>query len=116
MSKRLGGTIGCKDKNSVWILFGFPNGNSISVNRLLPREVAQAVMVPTTLVSSWIGDVGKEPPRDESVIFVLLGRAIPKHDWKPSQHAYVPGIPFRDNHCSTDVLSTVLPLFCISSV
>ena len=28
--------------------------------RLLPREVAQAVMVPTTLVSSWFGDVGKE--------------------------------------------------------
>ena len=35
---------------------------------VLPREVAQAVMVPTTLaLGSWIGDVGKELPRVELV-------------------------------------------------
>ena len=41
------------------------------VNRVLPREVAQAVMVPTTLVShSLVRDVGKELPRDGFVFFV----------------------------------------------
>ena len=36
----------------------------VNVNRVLPREVAQAAMVPTTLVSrSLVRDVGKELPR-----------------------------------------------------
>ena len=36
---------------------------------VLPREVAQAVMVPTTLVlRSWVGDVGKELPGVEPVV------------------------------------------------
>ena len=36
----------------------------IFVNRVLPREVAQAAMVPTTLVSrSLVRDVDKELPR-----------------------------------------------------
>ena len=40
------------------------------VNRVLPREVAQAVMIPMTLVSrSLVRDVGKELPRDEPVVF-----------------------------------------------
>ena len=40
------------------------------MNRVLPREVAQAVMVPMTLVSrSLVRDVGKELPRDEPVVF-----------------------------------------------
>ena len=43
------------------------------MNRVLPREVAQAVMVPTTLFSrSWVGDVGKELPRYKPVVFVSL--------------------------------------------
>ena len=40
-----------------------------NVIRVLPREVAQAVMVLTTLVLlSWVGDVGKELPRAEPVV------------------------------------------------
>ena len=43
--------------------------NDAIENRVLPREVAQAVMVPTILVSgSLVRDVGKELPRDEPVI------------------------------------------------
>ena len=85
------------------------------VNRVLPREVAQAAMVPTTLVSrSLVRDVGKELPRDNPVILCSLGQAIPKHDWKPSQHAHVPGIPSgttiiptRSQHMSSFVLFLV---------
>ena len=41
------------------------------MNRVLPREVARAVMVPTTLVlRSLVRDVGKELPRDGPVVFV----------------------------------------------
>ena len=41
------------------------------MNRVLPREVTQAVMVSTTLVShSLVRDVGKELPRDGFVFFV----------------------------------------------
>ena len=41
------------------------------MNRVLPREVAQVEMIPTTLVSrSWVGDVGKELPRDKPIVFV----------------------------------------------
>ena len=40
-------------------------------SRVLPREVAQAVMVPTTLVSRrLVRDVGKELPRNEPVVFM----------------------------------------------
>ena len=62
-----------------------------NVNRILLREVAQAVMVPMTLVSrSGVRDVGKELPRVRPGLSMLfLGRAGPKHNWKPSQHAYV---------------------------
>ena len=43
------------------------------VIRVLPRKVAQAVMVPTTLVSrSLVGEVDKELPRDGPVEFVSL--------------------------------------------
>ena len=43
------------------------------VNRVLLRKVAQAVMVPTILVSrSLVRDVGKELPRDGPVEFVPL--------------------------------------------
>ena len=39
------------------------------VNRVLPREVTQAVMVPTTLVSrSLVRDIGKKLPRDGPVV------------------------------------------------
>ena len=70
------------------------NVDANNVIRVLPRKVAQAEMVPTTLaLRSWVGDVGKELPRDEPVNVCPLGRTSPKHDWKPSQHAYVPGIP-----------------------
>ena len=42
-----------------------------NVNRVLPREVAQAVTVPMTLVlRSGVRDVGKELPRLGPVVFV----------------------------------------------
>ena len=48
------------------------------VNRVSPREVAQAVMVPTTLaLRSWVGDVGKELPRVEPVNLCPIGRTGP---------------------------------------
>ena len=52
-------------------------------------------MVPTILVSrSSVRDVGKELPRvGPGLSMLFLGRAGPKHNWKLSQHAYVPGIP-----------------------
>ena len=40
--------------------------------RILPREVAQALKIMTTLVSSWAGDVGKELPRAETVVYSML--------------------------------------------
>ena len=44
-----------------------------NVNRVLPREVAQAVMVPATLVFwSLVWDVGKELPRVKPVVFMLF--------------------------------------------
>ena len=43
------------------------------VNRVLPREVAQAVMIQTTIVSrSLVTEVGKELPRAGPVVFVLF--------------------------------------------
>ena len=62
-------------------------------NRVLPREVAQAVMIPTTLVSSWVGDVGKELPRTEPVTCMSFqgGRSLSTSGNLPSMH--VPGIP-----------------------
>ena len=73
--------------------------------RVLPREVAQAVMVPTTLVSSWVGYVGKELPRAEPVVCMLFGASKPK-----STAGNLPSMGMfrgylRDNHCSTNMLS-----------
>ena len=49
------------------------------MNRVLPREVAQAVMVPTTLVSrSRVRDVGKELPRVEPGLSMLFGASKPE--------------------------------------
>ena len=49
------------------------------VNRVLPREVAQAVMVPTTLVSrSGVRGVSKELPRIEPDLSMLFGASKPK--------------------------------------
>ena len=45
---------------------------------VLPGEVTQAVMVPTTLVSSWVRDVGKEMPRAEPVVCMLVWASKPK--------------------------------------
>ena len=52
---------------------------STCVIGVLPREIAQAVIVPTTLaLRSWVGDVGKELPRVEPVnVCPLLGRTGP---------------------------------------
>ena len=48
------------------------------MNRVLPREVVQAVKVPTTLDSTeWVGNVGKELPRNKSVVCVLLRASFP---------------------------------------
>ena len=59
------------------------------MNRVLPRKVAQTVMVPTILVSrSLVRDVGKELPRDGPVEFApLLGRRFLSPTGKlPSMH------------------------------
>ena len=66
-----------------------------NVKRILPREVAQAVMVLTTIVSrSGVRHVRQGAASGWTrFIYTLLGRAGPKHNWKPSQHVYVPGIP-----------------------
>ena len=58
------GRVTCATKqislNLYWYVCGY---------RVLPREIAQAVMVPTTLVSrSLVRDVGKELPRVEPVV------------------------------------------------
>ena len=43
----------------------------LNVIGVLPREVTQAVMVPTAhALRSWVGDVGKELPRTEPVVCV----------------------------------------------
>ena len=50
-----------------------------NVNRVLPREVAQAVMVPTTLVSRiGVRDIGKDLPRIEHSLYILFGASKPK--------------------------------------
>ena len=41
-----------------------PVSSTVTVNKVLPRKVAQAVVVPTTFVSrSLVRDVGRELPR-----------------------------------------------------
>ena len=77
------------------------------VNRVLPREVAQAVMVPTTLVSrSLVRDVGKDLPRDEPVVCVCsFGASEHKARLETFPACICSGDTFRDNDC-TDVLST----------
>ena len=73
-------------------------------------------MVPTTLVSrSGDRDVGKELPRVEPG-FSMLFWDDPVQSTTgnlPSMHKFRRYL--RDNHC-TDVLSTVLPPFCVPSV
>ena len=94
------------------------NENGPNMNRVLLREVAQAVKVPTILDSTEWGRECRQGAASEQVrcISALRGELSHVHDWKPSQHAYVPSVPFRDNHCSTGVLYTALPPFCVSSV
>ena len=49
------------------------------MNRVLPREVAQAVKGAndTRFYGVGSGDVGKELPRNKSVVCVLLGASSP---------------------------------------
>ena len=85
--------------------------------RVSPREVAQVVMIPTTLDSTELGrDVGKELPRAEPFVCMLFGASKPKSTAGnlPSMHMFRGYL--RDNHCSTNVLSTELAPFCVSSV
>ena len=84
-----------------------------SVNR-----VAQAAMVSTTLVSrSLVRDVDKELPQFYSFYLCSWGasRPIAQLETFPAQHACSFRGYLRDNH-RTDVLSAVLPLFCIPRV
>ena len=87
------------------------------MNKVLPCDVAQAVMVPTTTLVSRSGDrgVGKELLRVELGFFIFFWDEPVQSTTGnlPSMHKFR-GYP-RDNHC-TDVLSTVLPPFCVSSV
>ena len=60
------------------------------MNRVLPREVAQAVKGSndTRFYEVGSGDVGKELPRTKSVVCVLLLASVPmKHHRKRFQHA-----------------------------
>ena len=60
------------------------------VNRVLPREVAQAVKGSndTRFYGVGSGDVGKELPRTKSVLYVLfVGELAQKHRWKRFQDA-----------------------------
>ena len=54
---------------------------SKGVRGVLPREVAQAITVPTTLDTTELGsgDVGKEMPRVEPVNVCSLGRTCLAH-------------------------------------
>ena len=77
-----------------------------NVRGVLPREVAQAATVPTTLVSRSL--VGRCRQGAASVfILCLLGWTDPEHNWKPSQHACSFRGYLRDNH-RTNGLSTLL--------
>ena len=63
------------------------------VIRALPREVAQAVVVPTTLVlRSLVRDVGKELPRVELVICMFFGASKSKAR-QETFPACIPGMP-----------------------
>ena len=92
---------------------------NLSVNRILPREVAQAVKDSndTRFYGVGSGDVGKELSRNKSVVCVSFkgGHAQKRHR-KRFQDAclfrgYTLGQPLL-----YEVPSTALPPFCVSSV
>ena len=62
--------------------------------RALPREVAQAVMVPTTFVlRSSVRDVGKELPRDGPVLSMSCKDGLTLSISRNLPSTHVPGIP-----------------------
>ena len=74
---------------------------------VLPREVAQAAIVPTNLYYGALSrNVGKELPRFDLCPF---GWTDSQHNWKPSQHTCSFRGYLRDNH-RTNVLSTFVSL------
>ena len=81
-----------------------------NVIRVLPREIALAVMIPTTLVSrSLVKRVGKELSCVELVVCMLFGASKPKVLLETFPACICSGDTFRDNHY-TDVLSTTAAL------
>ena len=80
--------------------------NKSDVNGVLPRKVAQAVngSNDTRFYGVGSGDVGKELPRNKSVVCVLLGASLPKapqETFPACMCMFVPRIYLRVNHCCT---------------
>ena len=89
--------------------------NTHIVNRVLPREVAQAVKGSndTRFYGVGSGDVGKELPRNKSVLYVLfVGEPAQKHRQETFPGCmFVAGIILRVNHCCTRCFPQHSPLF-----
>ena len=73
------------------------------VNRVLPREVAQAVKYSndTRFYGVGSGDVGKKLPRTKSVLCVWTDSPMKHQQEKFPGCMFVPGIILRVNHCCT---------------
>ena len=89
--------------------------NLANVNKVLPHEVAQTVKGSndTRFYGVGSGDVGKELPRNKSVLCVLfVGELAQKHRQKTfPTYMFVAGIILRVNHCCTRCFPYHSPLF-----
>ena len=74
---------------------------------VLPRDVAQAVMVPTTLaLRSWVGHIGEELPRAEPVVCMSF-----RADWPLSTSGNLPGMHVPGIPSGTTILPTCSPQY-----
>ena len=89
--------------------------NLANVNKVLPHEVAQTVKGSndTRFYGVGSGDVGKELPRNKSVLCVLfVGELAQKHRQETfPTYMFVAGIILRVNHCCTRCFPHHSPLF-----
>ena len=70
MSKRLGGTIGCKDKTSSWHINGFPDGSNIgSVNPQFVRVDCVLVFLLSTQLTVITNRIGN---RVDITVIILI--------------------------------------------
>ena len=90
------------------------------MNRVLPREVAQAVKGSNDTRFYGVGsdDVGKELSRTKSVLCVSfvggLSHEAPQEAFPGCM--FVPGIYLRVNHCYTSVLHSTPPFLRLERV